>query len=78
LIPVEDLTLAANKAIAERKAARESNTFKDDDSQFRNGAQIDNDFRDEFMIQMLHWFKKDFFEWVNELPCNSCKVRNSL
>jgi hypothetical protein len=73
LIPVEDLSTAANKAIAERKAARESNTFKDEDSQFRNGTQVDNDFRDEFMIQMLHWFKKDFFEWVNELPCHSCK-----
>jgi len=68
------LNAAAKQAMAERKAAHESNSFKDDDAQFRNGAQVENDLRDEFMIQMLNWFKKDFFEWVNELQCNSCKV----
>ena len=30
------------------------------------------DERDEFIIQLLHWFKGEFFKWVNTLPCSRC------
>jgi len=25
--------------------------------------------------RLLHWFKNDYFTWVNELPCETCQVR---
>ncbi|XP_030044841.1 peptide-N(4)-(N-acetyl-beta-glucosaminyl)asparagine amidase-like [Microcaecilia unicolor] len=27
---------------------------------------------DFLLLELLHWFKSDFFQWVNNLPCNRC------
>eukprot|EP00002_Diphylleia_rotans_P020144 TRINITY_DN3904_c0_g1_i1.p1 TRINITY_DN3904_c0_g1~~TRINITY_DN3904_c0_g1_i1.p1 ORF type:complete len:1063 (+),score=179.99 TRINITY_DN3904_c0_g1_i1:77-3265(+) len=32
------------------------------------------DFREELLKQLLHWFKKEFFRWVNQPLCPSCKT----
>ena len=31
------------------------------------------DFQDLLLRRLLHWFKHDFFTWVNEPSCDSCK-----
>lgn len=33
--------------------------------------------RDEFIVQLLKWFKQEFFTWVNEKPCQSCKGKTA-
>ena len=27
---------------------------------------------DELVVQLLHWFKHEFFKWVDTLPCQRC------
>jgi hypothetical protein len=34
--------------------------------------------KDEFIIQLLDWFKKSFFTWVNEPPCSVCRGTTKL
>jgi len=31
------------------------------------------DFRDRLVLQLLHWFKHTFFQWVNEPSCDRCQ-----
>ncbi len=31
------------------------------------------EFRDYLIKELLHWFKHEFFVWVNKLPCENCK-----
>jgi peptide-N4-(N-acetyl-beta-glucosaminyl)asparagine amidase len=34
-------------------------------------------FRDALLLELLHWFKKDFFKWVNKPDCNVCLGKES-
>lgn len=29
-------------------------------------------FRDVFLVELLEWFKQDFFQWFNSAHCDSC------
>jgi peptide-N4-(N-acetyl-beta-glucosaminyl)asparagine amidase len=35
------------------------------------------DAKDEFIVQLLKWFKHEFFTWVNEMPCQGCKGKTA-
>lgn len=34
------------------------------------GAHVNED--DFLLLELLNWFKNDFFHWVNSLPCSRC------
>lgn len=39
----------------------------------KSPAKSDNKlFRDIFLVELLDWFKQDFFKWFNGASCNSC------
>ncbi|XP_031552876.1 peptide-N(4)-(N-acetyl-beta-glucosaminyl)asparagine amidase-like [Actinia tenebrosa] len=58
MIPVEDL---------ESKAHSMSQKSKD-------GQNKGIDVRDCLILALLHWFKNEFFQWVDKPYCDSCKV----
>lgn len=42
-----------------------------------NGDDPESSLDDQVIIRLLHWFKHDFFTWVNDPPCDYCGVRIS-
>lgn len=40
-----------------------------------NGDDPESSLDDQVIIRLLHWFKHDFFTWVNDPPCDYCGVR---
>ncbi|OCT75874.1 peptide-N(4)-(N-acetyl-beta-glucosaminyl)asparagine amidase [Xenopus laevis] len=56
-IPVSDLKTRAQKNLIEAKSL-------DSDT-----SVILEDF---LLLELLRWFKQDFFQWVNSLPCSRC------
>eukprot|EP00741_Cyanophora_paradoxa_P021066 tig00021332_g20334.t1 len=59
-IPRAELERRADEAIAAR--ARE--------------GQAGRGRRDEIVCQLMHWFKHEYFRWVNSPPCDSCGGSN--
>ena len=39
-----------------------------------NAPMDDQILKDEILKQLLHWFKAEFFSWVDKPPCSVCKV----
>ncbi|KAI7875016.1 concanavalin A-like lectin/glucanase [Lichtheimia hyalospora FSU 10163] len=37
-----------------------------------NGDDPESSLDDQVIIRLLHWFKHDFFTWVNDPPCDYC------
>ncbi|KAK9909396.1 hypothetical protein WJX75_001604 [Coccomyxa subellipsoidea] len=58
VIPEDELQAAADAAIEESR---------------QNGDAPVLAQQDAFVRQMLLWFKRDFFSWVNNPPCSACK-----
>lgn len=56
-IPLQQL-----KGKAQRKLAQATSLDK--------GAHVNED--DFLLLELLNWFKNDFFHWVNSLPCSRC------
>ncbi|KAM9198903.1 peptide-N(4)-(N-acetyl-beta-glucosaminyl)asparagine amidase [Mergus octosetaceus] len=56
-IPLQQL-----KGKAQRKLAQATRLDK--------GAHVNED--DFLLLELLNWFKNDFFHWVNSLPCSRC------
>lgn len=40
------------------------------ESRAKTGGDVS--FRDSLLLELLHWFKKDFFKWVNAPDCGNC------
>ncbi|XP_039676122.1 peptide-N(4)-(N-acetyl-beta-glucosaminyl)asparagine amidase [Perca fluviatilis] len=57
-IPHQQLSSAAEHKLKEAKEA---------DPEFKLGIE------DFLVLELLRWFKQDFFSWVDCLPCSSCK-----
>ncbi|KAI8089784.1 uncharacterized protein BX664DRAFT_333873 [Halteromyces radiatus] len=36
------------------------------------------DLEDQVIKQLLIWFKNDFFQWINELPCDNCMAKDTI
>jgi hypothetical protein len=43
----------------------------------KNNVYRLKDDRDEFIIQLLKWFKNECFKWVNEKPCSTCNGKTT-
>ncbi|XP_075778144.1 peptide-N(4)-(N-acetyl-beta-glucosaminyl)asparagine amidase isoform X2 [Pelodiscus sinensis] len=56
-IPVQDLKERAQEKLAQAKKVD-------------GGTHVNED--DFLLLELLHWFKDDFFQWVNSLPCSKC------
>ncbi|XP_070702435.1 peptide-N(4)-(N-acetyl-beta-glucosaminyl)asparagine amidase [Pempheris klunzingeri] len=56
-IPHQQLSSAAEHKLKE---------VKDADPECKLGIE------DYLVLELLRWFKQDFFSWVNSLPCSSC------
>uniref|UniRef100_UPI0037E912B6 peptide-N(4)-(N-acetyl-beta- glucosaminyl)asparagine amidase n=1 Tax=Semicossyphus pulcher TaxID=241346 RepID=UPI0037E912B6 len=56
-IPHQQLSSAAERKLKEAKEA---------DPESKLGIE------DFLILELLSWFKKDFFSWVNSLPCSRC------
>uniref|UniRef100_A0A665UVY7 Peptide-N(4)-(N-acetyl-beta-glucosaminyl)asparagine amidase n=1 Tax=Echeneis naucrates TaxID=173247 RepID=A0A665UVY7_ECHNA len=56
-IPYQQLSMAAQHKLTEAK---------DLDSECKLGIE------DFLVLELLRWFKQDFFSWVDNLPCSSC------
>ncbi|KAL0962145.1 hypothetical protein UPYG_G00336290 [Umbra pygmaea] len=57
VIPHQQLTTAAKEKLQQAK--------KDD-------PECNLSEEDLLLLELLHWFKKDFFSWVDSLPCSRC------
>ncbi|KAM4706026.1 peptide-N(4)-(N-acetyl-beta-glucosaminyl)asparagine amidase isoform 2-T2 [Rhinophrynus dorsalis] len=66
-IPVSDLRKRAQEKLLEAKSLELESTVREDDF---------------LLLELLRWFKQDFFQWVNSLPCSHCggqtQVRDAL
>ncbi|KAI8070514.1 hypothetical protein BC940DRAFT_212888, partial [Gongronella butleri] len=38
----------------------------------------DDELTDYVTRELLHWFKADFFKWVNEAPCDRCEAKTQF
>ncbi|OQR94305.1 peptide-N(4)-(N-acetyl-beta-glucosaminyl)asparagine amidase [Thraustotheca clavata] len=38
-----------------------------------NTSSLHTRFEDEVLHQLIHWFKREFFTWMNNPPCHVCK-----
>ncbi|XP_034616691.1 peptide-N(4)-(N-acetyl-beta-glucosaminyl)asparagine amidase isoform X1 [Trachemys scripta elegans] len=56
-IPVQALKERAQEKLAQAKKVDE-------------GTQVNED--DFLLLELLQWFKGEFFQWVNSLPCSKC------
>ncbi|CAO3629270.1 unnamed protein product [Cunninghamella blakesleeana] len=41
-------------------------------------CNTEDELEDQVIKQLLHWFKNDFFKWVDNLPCESCGSSNTI
>ncbi|KAM9308819.1 peptide-N(4)-(N-acetyl-beta-glucosaminyl)asparagine amidase [Gastrophryne carolinensis] len=56
-IPVSELKTRARENLAQAGSLDSDATISEDDF---------------LMLELLRWFKEDFFQWVNSLPCSRC------
>uniref|UniRef100_A0A1I8Q858 Peptide-N(4)-(N-acetyl-beta-glucosaminyl)asparagine amidase n=1 Tax=Stomoxys calcitrans TaxID=35570 RepID=A0A1I8Q858_STOCA len=68
LIPIDNLTKKAHEALANMQ---EANAKTETPSK-----QIPC-IRDLILVELVNWFKNDFFEWINSLPCKVCGSEES-
>lgn len=65
ICPWEQLSLESSKKMSKIKRNSTEDTIK-----------IDS--RDLFLIELLNWFKKDYFQWFQEPICKQCSTDNKL
>ncbi|XP_040208947.1 peptide-N(4)-(N-acetyl-beta-glucosaminyl)asparagine amidase isoform X1 [Rana temporaria] len=56
-IPVSELQARAQEKLLQARSLESESTINEDDF---------------LMLELLRWFKEDFFHWVNSLPCSQC------
>ncbi|XP_018425568.1 PREDICTED: peptide-N(4)-(N-acetyl-beta-glucosaminyl)asparagine amidase [Nanorana parkeri] len=56
-IPVSELQARAQEKLLQARSLDSESTVNEDDF---------------LMLELLRWFKEDFFHWVNSLPCSQC------
>ncbi|XP_073486364.1 peptide-N(4)-(N-acetyl-beta-glucosaminyl)asparagine amidase isoform X2 [Aquarana catesbeiana] len=56
-IPVSELQARAQEKLLQARCLDSEPTISEDDF---------------LMLELLRWFKEDFFHWVNSLPCSQC------
>ncbi|KAM4689270.1 peptide-N(4)-(N-acetyl-beta-glucosaminyl)asparagine amidase isoform 2-T2 [Discoglossus pictus] len=56
-IPVAELKKKAEEKLLQTKSLDADTTLNEEDF---------------LMLELLRWFKEDFFKWVNSLPCSQC------
>uniref|UniRef100_A0A8C5Q0I8 Peptide-N(4)-(N-acetyl-beta-glucosaminyl)asparagine amidase n=1 Tax=Leptobrachium leishanense TaxID=445787 RepID=A0A8C5Q0I8_9ANUR len=57
-IPVSELKEKARETLLQAKSCESDTTLTEDDF---------------LVLELLRWFKEDFFQWVNCLPCSRCE-----
>ncbi|KAH8372035.1 hypothetical protein KR093_009784 [Drosophila rubida] len=73
LIPVDTLTCNANEKLVAMQEVIASGECQ----------QKEPCFRDLLLVELVNWFKTEFFEWINTIPCKVCgsedgKLRRTL
>lgn len=66
LIPWKEMTI---KAINKMLKIKEKHIKEN-----KNDKQLSIDSRDILLIDILEWFKNDFFKWFDSPLCNNCKI----
>ncbi|CAN2389743.1 domain present in PNGases and other hypothetical proteins [Pristimantis euphronides] len=56
-VPVSELRAGAQEQLQQARSLESDTTMNEDDF---------------LMLQLLRWFKEQFFTWVNSLPCSRC------
>uniref|UniRef100_A0A1A9WWJ9 Peptide-N(4)-(N-acetyl-beta-glucosaminyl)asparagine amidase n=1 Tax=Glossina brevipalpis TaxID=37001 RepID=A0A1A9WWJ9_9MUSC len=70
LIPIDDLTQKASEKLLRFQEAA-NNTTTTTENQSTSGYK-EPCIRDLILVELVNWFKNDFFEWVNNVPCKIC------
>lgn len=77
LIPIDELTQKASETLLKMQEAMETTSEVTTKSPAKEPC-----IRDLILVELVNWFKTEFFEWVNCLPCKVCgseesKIRRS-
>lgn len=49
------------------------NSYKNTDM-----GEVPYDFEDFLLLELLAWFKNEFFRWINQPDCDSCKSNQNM
>lgn len=69
LIPIDDLTQKASEKLLgfQEVADNATNAVHQSTSSCKEPC-----IRDLILVELVNWFKNEFFEWVNNVPCKIC------
>ncbi|KAL9919554.1 N-glycanase Pngl isoform 1-T2 [Glossina fuscipes fuscipes] len=69
LIPIDDLTQKASEKLLgiQEVANNTTNALHQNKSSCKEPC-----IRDLILVELVNWFKNEFFEWVNNVPCKIC------
>ena len=67
-----DLQRKALRIIPVDRLRQEANIHHNSYKLMPNMDELPFDFNDFYLIELLAWFKNEFFKWTNQAECESC------